>query len=407
MKKWLSLAAIAVFCLSQVVGIACSGGQEEQEAVTEIKIGIGVPLSGLAGAVMGIPCQSGMELMAERISVFEVGGKQYRWKVITEDNEGGTAAGGVASTSKFIFDYDVDFVFQAGGGASLGAQRLCEESGILIDMGTCRSDAFGPDHPYSIQTAPCLITHVACFYDWLAREHPEVKRIVVASYDDPVAIAYAEAYESNMHEYFGFESEIVWIPQGTTEYYPVATSVMMLDPDLVIASPGVLNAVWDMGYKRLTAQYGPIMNQGQLEQAGWDDCKGMIFFFPEWYGTEQVWPEAVDLAMEYEARYHSEMGTVAFTGSIVLETLTSALQEAGTVDDMDKVMDTIESRTTFDSMVGPVYYGGEAFVGTNCMLMWPVAIWEVVGEREYKLLGYYGPEEAEATAAEAWTATMR
>jgi len=40
-------------------------------------------------------------------------------------------------------------------------------------------------------------------------------------------------------------------------------------------------------------------------------------------------------------------------------------------------------------------------------LMWPVAIWEVVGEREYELLDYYTPEEAEAIGVEAWTATMQ
>jgi len=57
-------------------------------------------------------------------------------------------------------------------------------------------------------------------------------------------------------------------------------------------------------------------------------------------------------------------------------------------------------------MVGPIYYGGEAFVGVNCLLMVPVAIWEVVGEREYELLAYYTPEQAEAIAVEAWTATM-
>ena len=48
----------------------------------------------------------------------------------------------------------------------------------------------------------------------------------------------------------------------------------------------------------------------------------------------------------------------------------------------------------------------DAFVGINCLLMWPTAILEVVGEREYQLLEYYTPEQAEAIAAEAWTATM-
>jgi len=39
--------------------------------------------------------------------------------------------------------------------------------------------------------------------------------------------------------------------------------------------------------------------------------------------------------------------------------------------------------------------------------MWPIAIQETVGEREYELLDYYTPEEAEAIAVEAWEATMK
>ena len=407
MKRWLSLLAIAVICLALVVGVACGGGGEEEEGGTEIKLGLGTPVTGLAGALVGIPSKQGFELTAERIGVFDVGGKQYRWKIITEDTQGSSAAGGMAAATKFIFDYDVDLVISSGA-AAMAAQTLCEESGVIIDMGTTQFDAFGPDHPYTTQSGPCMAVAVACFYDWLAEEHPEVKHIVVATSDDPISGAYNEAFESNMHQYFGFEREIVWWAVGTTEFYPVATTVMAEDPDLVIASPGtqILDIMWDMGYDGLAAAFGPILDQSLLEQAGWDDCKGMIFFFPEWYGAEEVWPEAVAHARAYEARYGVEMGTVAFVASMNLYSLTGALQQAGTVDDPEKIMEAIKSKAYFDSLVGPVYYGGEAFVGVNCLLMWPVAICEVVGEREYQLLDYYTPEEAEAIAVEAWSATM-
>ena len=403
MKKWLYLAASVVLCLALVIGVACGGGEEE-EGVTEIKLGHAAPLSGIMGAVAGIPGKTGIELAAERIGVFEVGGKQYRWKPIYEDNEGASAGGGVATTTKFIFTDHVDFVVQEGA-AAMAAQRLCEESGVIIDMGSTRFEGFGPDHPYSIQSGPCLVEQVAAFYDWLAKEHPEVKRIVVVAYDDPLTIAFAEAFESNMHEYFGFGLEIIWTPLGT-EPYPVATNVMMLRPDLTIAGPQILDVMWDMGYEGLAAIYGPVAAQSFLEQAGWDDCKGLVFFYPEWYGAEEVWPEAVAFAREYEARYGVEMGTIAFASGILLQALTGALQQAGTVDDVGKIVETIHSRTPIDTMVGPIYYGGEAFVGVNCLLMVPVAIWEVVGEREYELLAYYTPEQAEAIAVEAWTATM-
>ena len=407
MRKWLSVAAILVLGLALVIGVACGGGGEEEEGVTEIKFGLGLPLSGIMGAFIGIPSKQAYELMTERIGVFEVGGKQYRWKRIFEDNEGSSAAGGMASTTKFIYTDDVDIVLQSGV-AAMTAQTLCEESGVIIDAGSTTLDAFGPDHPLTIQSGPSIIPQVAAFYDWLSKEHPEVERIVVVSLEEPLAIAFVEAIESNMHEYFGFEREIVSLAAAMAEPYPIATAVMAEDPDLVISSPGVsiLDVMWDMGYEGLAAQYGPIMDLSFFEQLGWDKCKGMMFFYPEWYGAEEVWPEAVAFAGEYEARYSVEMPTVAFASCVVLETLTGVLQQAGTVDDTEKIMEAVQSGTPIDTMVGPVYYGGEAFVGVNCLSMWPVAIWEVVGEREYRLLDYSTPEEAEAIAEEVWTATM-
>jgi ABC-type branched-subunit amino acid transport system substrate-binding protein len=405
-RKIVIFVLLAILILST---LACGGGGEgegDDDGVTEIKIGLGLPLSGMMGAYIGGPAKQAYELMADRIGVFEVGGKQYRWKPIFEDNEGGTSSGGMASTTRFIYDHNVDFVLQSGA-AAIASQALCKERAVIMDMGTAPFDAFGSEHPYTTQSGPCLTVLVAAFYDWLAEEHPEVERIVIVSLRDPITIAYTEAFESNMHEYFGFECEIVPLDMATTEYYPVATAAMTKDPDLVIAAAAIIDLMRDMGYEGLGVQFGPLLDQAFLEQAGWDDSRGLLLFYPEWYGAEEVWPEGVACAEEYESRYSVEMGTTTFAACMNLLPLTGALQQAGTVDDTEKIMEVIQSRTTFDSIVGPVYYGGEAFVGTNCLLMWPVAIWEVVGEREYELLHYYTPEEAEAIAVEAWTATMQ
>ena len=404
MKSWLSVAAMVVLCLALVVGVACGGGEEEEEGVTEIKLGHAAPQTGIMGAVAGVPGQRGIELMADQIGVFEVGGNQYRWKPIYEDNQGASASGGMASTTKLIYTDNVDIIVQEGA-AAMASQTLCEESGVIIDMGSATFDAYGPDHPYSVQSGPCFTALVAPFYDWLAKEHPEVERIVVVSFDDPLMIAYAEAFESNIHEYFGFELKIIRTPLGA-EAYPIATAAMTEDADLVIAMPVYLDVMWDMGYEGLAASYGPLGNQTQLEDAGWNDCEGLMFFYPEWYGADEVWPEAVAFATDYEARYSVEMDTIGLSSGILLQALTGALKQAGTIDDTDKIMEAVYSGTPIDSIVGPVYYGGEAFVGVNCLVIYPVAILEVVGEREYGLLEYYTPEEAEAIAVEAWTATM-
>ena len=86
MKKWFTVAAAVVLSLSLVIGIACGGGGEDEEGVTTLKYGCGAPLSGAYGFV-GFAVRFCMELAAEDIGVFEVGGELYRWKCVYEDNK--------------------------------------------------------------------------------------------------------------------------------------------------------------------------------------------------------------------------------------------------------------------------------------------------------------------------------
>ena len=54
MKRWLSVAVITFLCLALVIGIAC-GGEEQEQGIKEVKLGWGEALSGVLGAVVGIP----------------------------------------------------------------------------------------------------------------------------------------------------------------------------------------------------------------------------------------------------------------------------------------------------------------------------------------------------------------
>ena len=61
-KKVIIFALLAILLLST---LACGGGEEEEEGVTEVKIGFGLPLSGIMGAVVGIVAKQAYELAME------------------------------------------------------------------------------------------------------------------------------------------------------------------------------------------------------------------------------------------------------------------------------------------------------------------------------------------------------
>jgi hypothetical protein len=96
-KKWLSVVAVMLLCLALVIGIAC-GGEEEEEGAEKVRLGFGLPLSGVLGAAAGLPARHAMEMKEEKMGEFTVGGERYVWDFIFEDSQGSTP-GGVASTS--------------------------------------------------------------------------------------------------------------------------------------------------------------------------------------------------------------------------------------------------------------------------------------------------------------------
>ena len=114
-----------------------------------------------------------------------------------------------------------------------------------------------------------------------------------------------------------------------------------------------------------------------------------------------IWPEAEALGAEFEDRSGVDLTPAAFWALNVMYVITDALRQAGTVDDMDTIIETMETGA-FESLVGPLSYGGEALNGIGHMAIWPSPIYEVVGDHEYQVIDVYSPEETEAIINEVY-----
>lgn len=397
MKKWSSFAAIAILCLALVIGIACGGGEEEEEGVKKLKIGWGLPFTGAFGAVIGLPARYTGDMAIEKIGEFEVAGERYVWDIIWEENWG-TIAGGTSSTMKFLYEHDVDFIAHATSDAGWAAASICEEAGIiLIEVGGADVTMYTPDRPHCFQTSANFMQHYGTFFHWLTEEHPEVRR-VVATHDETDMGMAMHNYLKGSCEYYGLALKSEIVPLGMVEYMTIASKLMTYDPDLVVGGTSLFNAMWDFGYEGLCVS--SFWTTAAGAEIYWDKAVGhLLIFDPHPFGG--IWPEVETFGAEFEDRRGMEWTPAAFWLYEILYVFTDVLQQAGTVDDADKIIETMEMGT-FDSPIGPVYYGGEVLNGINHILVWPGPIYEVAGEYEYQVIKVYTPEEAEAIMNEIY-----
>ena len=372
MKKWLSLAAVAILCLALVIGVACGGGGEKEGGGKKVKFGAGLPIGGFIGTIIGQPAMRGGELAQEKIGTFTVAGQEYTWKSIAEEN-GWTAAGGVASATKLIYQDGVKLMHQSGADAAMAAQRLCEDSGVLLD-GSAGLGFLSPEYPHSIYMAPSYELPFPVLFRWLAQEHPEIKTVAIVRGDDLTGHGEADAAEKAA-EYYGFKVVAKdFVGAGTSDFYPLATRIMAKDPDFLVGSVLYAVPMWEMGWD---GRLGDSMwGTASGEYAGWDNVQGQLIWLNMPFGEEL--PQALkDFVAEYEERYDEECGGPQLWSLIIDEVWTDMLVKAGTVDDMDQIIATIEAGTYFDTSLGPLRFMGKELVGIDHLLVWPVWVLEI------------------------------
>ncbi len=387
MKKWLSVVAIVVLCLALSIGVACGEGEDE-EGVKEVKFGNALPLSGIYGAVVGLPAMHAWELINEKIGEFTVAGETYRWKGIFEDNAW-TGAGGVATATKLIFDDGVKMMHQSGADAAGAAQTICEESGVLMDISAAPLELLGPDKPHSFSLSPTYFVHTAPLFKYVSETYPEVERVVVAATDNAFGHSYGEpAIEAA--EYFGYDVVgVEWLPLGTTEFLPVATKVMGMDPDFIVCDVLLLKTVRELGYEGRAAYIS--WHPSWIEHVTTEFGEGYIIYQPNPSG-EDLHQAAKEFFVEIEDRYGDEPMQGPYFTAIIHTVLTEALKKAGTVDDIDTIIHTLQTET-FDTWLGPMHFAGEELLGVNNMLLWPADIHEI-RNGEYTLVYEMSADEA-------------
>ena len=111
------------------------------------------------------------------------------------------------------------------------------------------------------------------------------------------------------------------------------------------------------------------------ESVGWENAQGHLVYYPAPFG-EELAQSIKEMVADYQQRFSVEFEQMAFYSVTQLYFLTDALKKAGTVDDVDRILEAIHTET-FDTWIGTVHFGGEELIGINDMQLWPAAVHEI------------------------------
>jgi branched-chain amino acid transport system substrate-binding protein len=267
---------------------------------------------------------------------------------------------------------------------------------ILITTGI-PLEALGPDKPHTFLGMTSGEVSAATLMKYISEERPELKTAAAISEDTTTGHVLVDTLVTAA-EYYGIKwLGTEWFNPAATEFYPVATKMMTKDPDLCYADTRQFGPMREMGWKGISF-YG-IYYPYWGDMVGWANMQGHLSYYPEPLGEEL--PELVkEMAAEYQKRYGEQLSIMPFSYIIQLYYLTDALKKAGTVDDVDKIIATLESET-LDTPIGPVKFGFEELDGIGHMLIMPCWVGEIRGT-EYHRVFYVSADEAETLTLEVF-----
>ncbi|MCF8069411.1 MAG: ABC transporter substrate-binding protein [Desulfobacterales bacterium] len=374
MRRKVYRILVWIFVLSFIVTFAPSAFAGKDV----VKIGFNAPLSGPAAA-WGLPGMEGVSIWVDKVNDsggLEVGGKTYMVEIVQFDNEG-VGSKALLGARKLVLEDKVEAMLMLGGAPSAVVQPFLTKHKIMTFV--LVSSDIAPDRPYLLDVTDNFPTYHLLHAEYIAKAHPEAKRVAIISQDDEIglnAIAWSEA---------GFKAagiEVVYSkPFGleTTDFAPIVTAALAKNPDIISTGAAypefqalifeqahsqgwkgvVTSACWD--FKAITAKV----------PTNWMD--GAVSGFPD-FDDPKLSSEHNEFWKAWKEKYptHS-FSEITWEYKAALDVWAYGAKKAGSVKSED-VYKALKSSDTVPHAFGDGVWWGEEIYGLDNLLVptWPI-----------------------------------
>ncbi len=350
----------------------------------ELPIGLVVSLTGTAAAMMVNVRDTGL-LEVERINAgggIKVGNERYLIKLIIEDDRW-SAEGGRAAIEKLVNSDKVKYVVGPfSSSATIATEPVQEPNKVLQLTGGVAVKIINPQLTYKFRHMPTPSEQAVPFMTWVAKAHPEVKRLAIIGENNEFgwsnAANFVYAAKVAGQEVVAKEFHAV----GEVDFYSVLTRMLAKDPQGLMINEGsaeshglITKQAKELGYKGLILSPTP-PPLGELEKiAGPGAAEGQIWVAAFNTGTAAI----DDFVKRWNAAYGGKpFDPIAYTTWNVFDILKQAIEKAQSLD-TTAVRDVMDSGMEFEIKEGTARFGGKARYGIAHQLLTPTTIMQIEG----------------------------
>jgi len=376
-KLLFTCVLVLSLCLA---GTGCTTGEEEDQApqTQYIKMGSSLPLTGIA-SYLGLPRQRAIDFVIEEFNEaggIVIDGVTYLINMTWYDDAYDPVRGRT-NVEKLIYEDEVDYLVGLFTSTfSTAASIALENKVVVTTTATGGQEVISPEKRYIFR--PYMDSTVGAYstMKWLV-ENYDIERFAFLQIDSKGTRDVTEVYQSAC-EILGVETFVVYHSPFSADYYPMLTSLLSSDPDLLFVGPDGLKQARQLGYTgQVTGMLSTVDVSSVVGTAGIDDAEGYLMSLNlDW----NITPEATEFHDKYLEKYGQyDVQALSYVG--LIETILQGIEKADSVDPTD-VMTALDQMAQDNEPIhlpiGDAYWAGASrYGGVPHQLVWPIHIMDI------------------------------
>ena len=372
MRRRLGCGLLAVVACLLVIASA-PGDAHAQKA---FKIAAIVPVSGPAAA-FGLGCQRGLELAAEDVGVFTVGGEKYKMEVVTYDTVYAPDKT-VAAINRAVYNDGVKYGVIIGAGVHPPILPIIRETGFLdFAFAAAGKQITNPENP----TAFRIMASSDQLYQTYAvsiAEKLNAKRIAFLGPNDELGKNDAKAIKAEVEKLKGKGVSFVgdeYYERGARDFGPALLRLIAQKPDIIDTDGSPTGSIAliakqarELGYNGYFVNSTAVLEAKAIADIAGKAGDNIIAL--------RIWANPpTKLYTELAERHQKKWGEAA-PGTLwetygAARWLVDTITKAGSID-TKKVADALAASSYADHPFGPASWGGEKNYGIKRQIIIPI-----------------------------------